>query len=122
MMNCNLQWANVCAEVLVAPWRRRSRALSFHRKAAYLIRRTQKAGATLSAPFGSMPAVDISLRMAKNGVVMGLVSRRLRRKQAFFGAFLALKGVDFSSLTEILPDFCRRGLHPIFGDVMVKSA
>jgi hypothetical protein len=34
-----------------------------------------------------------------------LISRRLGRIQGFFEGFLALKGIDFSSVTEILPVF-----------------
>jgi hypothetical protein len=49
--------------------------------------------------------VDISSKMTKSCVASRLISRRLRRKQAFFGAFLTRKGVDFSPLTKILPEF-----------------
>jgi hypothetical protein len=49
--------------------------------------------------------VDISPKVAKSCVVSRLIYRGLRRKQAFFDPFLTCKGVDFSALTENLPDF-----------------
>jgi hypothetical protein len=65
----------------------------------------QDAGAMHPVPFSPTQVVDISSRMAKMRVVSPLISRRLGRKRLVFGAFLTRRGVDFSPVTEILPDF-----------------
>jgi hypothetical protein len=51
--------------------------------------------------------VDIPSKMAKSRVVSRLISRRLRRKPAFFDPFLTRKGVDFSALTKKVLDFLK---------------
>jgi hypothetical protein len=61
-----------------------------------------QAGAGADVP---TQVVDISSKMVKMRVVSRLISRQLRRKQAFFDPFLTCKGVDFSALTENMPDF-----------------
>jgi hypothetical protein len=90
----------------------------------------QDAGAIHSAPVGSTQVVGISSKMAKmrvrlrseasasawlrrdkpaRQVVSRLISRRLGRKSRIFEGFLTRKGVDFSPVTKIPPDFfCRR--------------
>jgi hypothetical protein len=65
----------------------------------------------------STQVVDISSKMVKSCVARGLISRQLRRKPHVFGAFLTRNPLDFSRVTEILPDFywgARRETNPAF--------
>src|ERR1700722_10229524 len=94
-MNCDLRLMDGCAHAS-----RKSAAAMADYSAA-----VQEAGAIYSAPRQWTQVVDISSRTARIRVVSGLISRRLRRKSAFFGPFLSCKWIDFSPVTKNLPDF-----------------
>jgi hypothetical protein len=132
-MNCDLQLTGACAQVRWshAAWPNWERSkvpgpifeaqsggggclqVSEKRRNSAAL---QDAGAIYSVPVGStsafgpkqrrdMQVVDISSKTAKNRFVSRLISRRLGRKPRVFDPFLTRKGVDFSAVTEILPDF-----------------